>query len=43
MIDYSSNSQDYMYGQQQYPSLDYDTEDNAAIMIDEAEKLFYSE
>ena len=41
MIDYSSNGQDYMYGQQQqYPSLDYGTEANAAILIDEAEKLY---
>ncbi|HZD82967.1 MAG TPA: hypothetical protein VE076_08835 [Nitrososphaeraceae archaeon] len=50
IIDYSSsNGQDYidscMYGQQQQPqqnwSPDSDTEANAAIIIDEAEKLFY--
>jgi hypothetical protein len=50
MIDYySSKGQDYtascMYGQQQqqqqYPSSDYNTEPNAIIIIDEAEKLFY--
>jgi hypothetical protein len=48
MIDYSSSGgQDYtasyMYGpeQQQYSSQDYDTEANAAIIVDEAEKLFY--
>jgi hypothetical protein len=50
IIDYSnSNGQDYidncMYGQQQQRqqnwSPDYDTEANVAIVIDEAEKLFY--
>jgi hypothetical protein len=51
IIDYSnSNGQDYidncMYGQQQQQrqqnwSPDYDTEANVAIIIDEAEKLFY--
>jgi hypothetical protein len=43
IIDYSSNSQDYMYGQQQQQnsSPDYDIEANAAIIICEAEKLFY--
>jgi hypothetical protein len=42
MIDYSSNGQDYMYGQQQQsPSPDYNTEANTAIIICEAEKLFY--
>jgi hypothetical protein len=49
MIDYSSSGgQDYtapyMYGQQQQQqnsSLDYNTEANAAIIIDEAEKIFY--
>jgi hypothetical protein len=51
IIDYSSNGQDYinscsMYGQQQpqslqYPSLNYNTEANVAIIVDEAEKLFY--
>jgi hypothetical protein len=42
MIDYSSHTgQDYMYGQQQqYPSPDYGTEANAAILVDEAEKLY---
>jgi hypothetical protein len=29
-----------MYGQQQYPSPDYGTEANAAILVNEAEKLF---
>jgi hypothetical protein len=51
IIDYSnsSNGQDYidscMYGQQQPPqqnwSPDYDTKASVAIIIDEAEKLFY--
>jgi hypothetical protein len=45
MIDYSSsNGQDYMYGQQQQQqnsSPDYNSEANAAIIIGEAEKLFY--
>ena len=48
ITDYSSNSgQDYtascMYGQtnNKSPSPDYNTEANAAIIIDEAEKLFY--
>jgi cell division septum initiation protein DivIVA len=49
IIDYSSNNgQDYtascVYGQQQQqqsPSPDYNTEANAAIIIGEAEKLFY--
>jgi hypothetical protein len=48
MIDYSSSSgRDYtasfMYGpdQQQKSSPDYNTEANAAIIIDEAKKLFY--
>jgi hypothetical protein len=43
MIDYSSNGQDYMYGQQQQQnsSPDYNTEANGIIIIDEAEKLFY--
>jgi hypothetical protein len=43
---YDSNSQDYtasnMYGSQsqQYPSLNYNTKANAAIIVDEAEKLY---
>jgi hypothetical protein len=44
ITDYSSsNVQDYMYGQQQQQSSspDYNTEANAAIIIGEAEKLFY--
>jgi hypothetical protein len=44
ITDYSSsNGQNYMYGQQQQQnsSPDYDTEANAAIIISEAEKLFY--
>jgi hypothetical protein len=46
ITDYGSNGQNYItsyrYGQQQQqqsPSLDYNTEANAAIIIDEAEKL----
>jgi hypothetical protein len=48
ITDYSSNGQNYtasfMDGkqqQQQNSSSDYDTEANAAIIISEAEKLFY--
>jgi hypothetical protein len=43
ITDYSSNGQNYMYGQQQQQnsSSDYDIEANAAIIICEAEKLFY--
>ena len=36
-----NHSASYMYGQPQSPSLDYDTEAHASIIIDEAEKLFY--
>jgi hypothetical protein len=46
ITDYSSSKgQDYTapctYGQQQNSSPDYNTEANAAIIIGEAEKLFY--
>jgi hypothetical protein len=42
VTDYSGNGQDYMYGQQQQQnsSPDYDTEANAAMIVNEAEKLY---